>query len=248
MKRSLSRQLNLGFGFTLLLLLLNAVISYRNILKLIQNERSVSQSHQVIAELETTLSTLKDAETGQRGYLLTGQERYLEPYNSAIDQINQHVQSLKQSTNLDSQQLQTLDRAIDAKLKELDQTIQVRRTQRLNAALQIVQSDRSKQIMDNIRRQISAIEAQEYQQLQQRTAESQQSLNATLLTFTLVTGTSFVLLGLVAVGFKRYEIEQDQAEMSLKEREERLRLFVKYTPVGVAMFAQLLDAIGSASN
>mgnify|MGYP001770975900 CR=1 FL=1 len=45
MKRSLSRQLNLGFGFTLLLLLLNAVISYRNILKLIQNERSVSQSH-----------------------------------------------------------------------------------------------------------------------------------------------------------------------------------------------------------
>lgn len=236
MKRSLSRQLNFGFSLTLLLLLLNAVISYRNILKLSENERSVSQSHQTIADLEATLSTLKDAETGQRGYLLTGQERYLEPYQSAIASINQRIQRLKQFETIAPQQLQTLEQSIANKLAELDQTIQVRRTQGSERALQIVRLDRGKQIMDEIRQQISAIEAQKNQQLQQRTLESQRSLNATLVTFTLVTGTSLVLLGLIASGFKRYEIEQDQSEQTLREREERLQLFVKYAPVSLAMF------------
>ncbi|BAU14681.1 multi-sensor signal transduction histidine kinase [Leptolyngbya sp. NIES-3755] len=236
MKRSLSRQLNFGFAATLILLLLNAVISYRNILRLAENEQSINQSYQTIANLETTLSTLKDAETGQRGYLLTGQDRYLEPYNRAIASINQRVQTLKQSEAIEPQQLQRLEQLITDKFAELDQTIQVRRTEGSNAALQIVRLDRGKQIMDEIRQQISAIEAQKSQQLQQRTRESQRNLNTTLLTFTLVTGTSFALLGLISSGFKRYEIEQNRSERALKEREERLQLFVKYAPVSVAMF------------
>lgn len=236
MKRSLSRQLNLGFGLTLLLLLLNAIISYRNIVRLSENEQSVSQSNQAIANLEATLSTLKDAETGQRGYLLTGQERYLEPYKSAIASINQRVQILEQSGTVDSSRLQKLEQSIKAKLAELDQTIQIRRTQGLEPALKMMQLDRGKQIMDDIRQQISAIETEKYQQLQQRRIESQRSLNTTLLTFTLVTGTSLVLLALIGSAFKRYEIEQNRAKRTLGEREERLQLFVKYAPVSVAMF------------
>ncbi len=78
------------------LLIFNAATSYRNTIKLIENEHWVSHTHQVLTELEATLSTLKDAETGQRGYLLTGEERYLEPYNSAIARINQQVAGLQQ--------------------------------------------------------------------------------------------------------------------------------------------------------
>ncbi|MEG4086008.1 CHASE3 domain-containing protein [Microcoleus sp. POL10_C6] len=54
------------------LLILNAATFYRNTLKLVENERWVSHTHKVLTELETTLSTLKNAETGQRGYLVTG--------------------------------------------------------------------------------------------------------------------------------------------------------------------------------
>ncbi|MGG6267626.1 sensor histidine kinase [Leptolyngbya sp. AN03gr2] len=236
MKRSLSRQLNFGFAATLVLLLLNAVISYRNILRLAENEQSINQSHQTIANLEATLSTLKDAETGQRGYLLTGQDRYLEPYNRAIASINQRVQTLKQSEAIAPQQLQKLEQLITEKFAELDQTIQVRRTEGSNAALQIVRLDRGEQIMDEIRQQVGAIASQKNQQLQRRTLESQRNLNATLLTFALATGTSFALLGLIASGFKRYEVEQNQSGRALKEREERLQLFVRYAPVSVAMF------------
>ncbi|MEG4028049.1 MULTISPECIES: CHASE3 domain-containing protein [unclassified Microcoleus] len=52
------------------LLILNAATLYRNTLKLVENERWVSHTHKVLTELETTLSTLKDAKTGQQGYLV----------------------------------------------------------------------------------------------------------------------------------------------------------------------------------
>lgn len=234
MKRSLVRRLNIGFGLTLLLLLLNAVISYRNILKLLENERSVSQTNQTIATLESTLSTLKDAETGQRGYLLTGEERYLKPYNNAIAQINQRLQALKQPAILSSQQFQFLDHSVKAKFAELDQTIQLRRTQGFDAALRVVRAGYGKQIMDDIRQQISAIEAQKYQTLQQRKIESERTFNATLFTFTLVTGTSLLLLWLIATGFKRYHTEQDQAEHKLRESEQQFRATFNQAAVGIA--------------
>lgn len=238
MTRSFVRQINVGLGVALSMLLLNAVISYRNILKLIGDERLVSQSYQAIAELEASLSLLKDAETGQRGYLLTGKERYLEPYKNSVARINQQIQTLRQLQVSPNQQkqIQALERLIGQKLAELDQTIQVRRTRGLNPALQIVQSDRGKQIMDNIRRQIAAIEQQEKQQLSQRLEDTQRKFSSTLFTFTLVTATSLVLLGLVALTLWQNEVQRRQAEQTLKEREERLQLFVEYAPVCLAMF------------
>jgi PAS domain S-box-containing protein len=242
MKQSLVRQINAGFGITLVLVLINGLISYRNIFKLVENERIVRQSHQVIAVLEDTLSTLKDAETGQRGYLLTGQDQYLEPYNSAIAQIAEQVQTLKrvETDSTQQQQIGVLEQAITAKLTELNQTIQIRRTGKIDEALRVVQSNRGKQIMDNIRAQIAGLERHETEQLQQRTVESQQRLNSTLFTFMLVTGTSLILLALLTEMFRRNEAQRQQAERNLREREDRLQTFVKSAPASVAMFDETM--------
>ncbi|MEP0919956.1 PAS domain S-box protein [Leptolyngbya sp. DQ-M1] len=242
MKQSLVRQINAGFSITLVLVLINGVISYRNIFRLVDNERLVRQSHQVIAVLEDTLSTLKDAETGQRGYLLTGQDQYLEPYNSAITRVSEQVQTLKQlkTRTTQPQQIEVLEQAITAKLTELNQTIQLRRTGKFDEALRIVRSDRGKRIMDNIRTQIAVLERQETDQLQQRTAESQQHLSSALFTFTLITGTSLILLALLAELVRRNEAQRQQAERSLREREERLQTFVKYAPASIAMFNETM--------
>jgi PAS domain S-box-containing protein len=238
MKPSLVRQINFGLGVTLLVLSLNSVISYRNILGLIENEKSVSRSHQTIAELEATLSILKDAETGQQGYLLTGKDHYLKPYQSAIAQINQQFQTLQRipEGSIEQQQIRTLEQTILTKLAELEQTIQIRRTKGFDAALEIVRSDRGKQIMDEIRQQIRTLKTQERQKLQQQAKESEQSFNSTLVTFTVVMGASLLLLGGTTQLFRRNEKQRRQAEFDLRERESRLQLFVKYAPVSVAMF------------
>lgn len=90
--------MTLALGATLALLTANAIISYRNILQLADDQRRVSHTHQVLTELEVTLSMLKDAESGQRGYLLTGNDRYLQPYQKAIDDINSRLDKLRQLT------------------------------------------------------------------------------------------------------------------------------------------------------
>ena len=68
-----------GFGFALLLLAIIGGVSYRSLVLVTETAASVAHSHQVLENLEGLISLLKDAETGQRGFLLTRQERYLEP-------------------------------------------------------------------------------------------------------------------------------------------------------------------------
>jgi CHASE3 domain sensor protein len=73
-KWSTEKKILLGGGITLAVLLINALVSYRATNRLINNEGMVTHTRQVLVELEATLSTLKDAETGQRGFIITGQE------------------------------------------------------------------------------------------------------------------------------------------------------------------------------
>ena len=75
-----------GFGVLLLLLLVNAPLSFGNIRREVGNNEQVTHSHEVLAELQAVLSTMQDAETGQRAYVITGQENYartLQPRSDA---------------------------------------------------------------------------------------------------------------------------------------------------------------------
>ncbi len=255
MNKSLTRQITAGIGMALALLILNAATSYRNTLKLMENEGWVSHTHRVLTELEATLSTLKDAETGQRGYLLTGEERYLEPYHSTIARINKQVDGLQQLTadnNRQQQRIRDLKIAIDSKLAELQETIILRRENNLEAAMQIVKTGRGKQIMGNIRQQIAAMTAEETQLLQQRARESQASANLTILTFTVAASVDVLLMVLVYYLVQRDRTWRDNAEIkqnqlleqleedrnSLQLTEERFRRAILDAPLPIMLHAE----------
>lgn len=221
MKILLAQQVKLGLMLALVLLFINSLVSYRNIRRLIENERWVTHSHQVLTELEETLSTLKDAETGQRGYLLTGNETYLQPYKSAIAHILTSINSLRKLTADNSnyeQPIYILQEATTAKLAELKQTIQLRQEQGFDAAVEVVRTNRGKQFMDNIRQQIVDIKASENILLQQRTKDSQASIQQTLLTFSLATAVNLALLGLVYYLFRRNQLQTEQQTATLEKR------------------------------
>ena len=255
MKQSLTPQITAGIGMVVALLIFNAATSYRNTLKLVENEHWVSHTHQVLTELEATLSTLKDAETGQRGYLLTGEERYLEPYYRAIARINQQVVGLQQLTadnKRQQQRLRDLKIVIDSKLAELEGTINLRRKQNLAAAVQQVKTDRGKQIMGDIRQQIATMTAEETQLLQQRARESKRSANLTILTFTVAALVNFLLMVLVYYLVKRDRTLRDNAEIkqnqlleqlehdrhSLQLSEERFRRAIVNAPLPIMLHAE----------
>ena len=108
--------------------------------------------------------SIKDAETGQRGFLLTGEEKYLEPYQAAIRLVPAHATRLRELTadNAAQQgQLVRLDGLIGAKLSELATTIQIRREAGLEAASRIVRSDVGIRVMGDIRALLAAMREEE---------------------------------------------------------------------------------------
>jgi PAS domain S-box-containing protein len=112
-------------------------------------------SHQILIErLQGTLSTLKDAETGQRGFVLTGNEAYLEPYNLALTEIQNDLDQLTadtQSGELPRDDVDRLKALTQWKLSELRRTIELRRSVGMTSALAEVDTDRGKHTMDEIR-------------------------------------------------------------------------------------------------
>ncbi|GAA3975852.1 PAS domain S-box protein [Mucilaginibacter dorajii] len=85
MKLNFNRNLQLGYGFSILILLTVGIISYNTLNNLLDSNKAVAHSNLVIQKLESAMSVMKDAETGQRGYILTGKAVFLIPYHGAYE-------------------------------------------------------------------------------------------------------------------------------------------------------------------
>ena len=94
----LLRNLQIGFGLSLQILIITSVASYSSISNLLDGSRWVDHTDSVIIKLDNTLSALRDAEAGPRGFLLTGDTTYLQSYNTVTDRINMLLDSIQQMT------------------------------------------------------------------------------------------------------------------------------------------------------
>ena len=97
--------------------------------RLLEANRWVTHTHEVIEGLEHVLSVLKDAETSQRGFVLTGEERYLAPYHAAAGEVHHDIDALPTLTRDNPAQqegLRQVQTLADAKLAALQETIQLR--------------------------------------------------------------------------------------------------------------------------
>lgn len=187
---SIDKKINVGFGVALAFLVIIGLASYRSITRLVDTVHLELHTHEVLAELDDIFFQLQNAETGQRGYLLTGEERYLDPYHTAIQKIDQEVRALRQLTvEIPSyrQRLDTLEALIAEKFAELKETIDLRKTQGFAAALGVVQTDQGRQIMDTIRQLINEMEKEGHELLKQRGEEADVNARVTILIY----GTNF---------------------------------------------------------
>ena len=209
-----------GFGLASAILVLIGVISYQNTRILIDNNNQVQKTQEKINKLEELLSEMKDAETGQRGYILTGQESYLEPYQAVVGNIEQKIVELRDLiTDQSNQQKQfaTLEPLIAAKLAILKQTIDLRQNQGFDAALQLIQTNQGKHLMDDIRKIVHEIENQDKRLLQQQSQAAKASANTTLLTLAIAISLSFLILAIVYYLISREGKERKLTEETLNQ-------------------------------
>ncbi|MBF0187446.1 MAG: EAL domain-containing protein [Magnetococcales bacterium] len=183
----------------------------------------VTHTHEVKITLGTILSTLQDTETGQRGYLLTGEDHYLEPYNWGLGKLPVIFNRLKSLTLDNPTQQNTLKEIsplIDAKLSELDETIQLRKAGNLEAALTVVSTDAGKEFMDKLRVLIQLMISEEARLLEERKSKLQFS---EMLTLVISAGSLAMIL--LVVAFVSYRVRillnaRNLAEIKIKTATE----------------------------
>jgi CHASE3 domain sensor protein len=149
-KRS-KRNLLIGFGFSLVILIASSVLSYLSIKQLIKSQQSVEHTIEVKENLESLMSRMKDAETGQRGYLLTSDESFLEPFEGSrnhVADIFVDVQALTGNDELQQRELPKMQQLINNKFVIMNQTIADKRRSIPPSAGILL---RGKAIMDSLR-------------------------------------------------------------------------------------------------
>jgi PAS domain S-box-containing protein len=197
MNRPFSKWLVIGLGLIVVLLLVNAGIAYRNTRQLHTDAYWVAHTHEVLESLDDLLSTVKDAETGQRGFLITGKENYLKPYEDALAATDRNVERVKGLTEDNDRQqarIPRLQELIRAKLDELSRTIALRKGPGFEAAQKVVLTDFGKNRMDEIRGIMA-----EVQQDEQTLLRDRQEANDRAYRSAIASGALAVLMGLVAV-------------------------------------------------
>ena len=159
----------------------------------------VHHTHEVIYYSELFLSSLKDTETGQRGFLLTNDAAYLQPYHAGLIDTKTYFDKLKTLTVDNPQQQERLGRILemmDKKLIELAQTIEsLQRHGDNNAALLIVKENKGKQYMDDIRNLLDEFNNEENLLLEMRNGDFKAS-HAKINTLILVELLFFIFLSI----------------------------------------------------
>ena len=186
-----------AFLLAIAAVLLIAFLSYRSLQSRASTSERVAHTMSVMEQLQSLLSGLKDAETGQRGYLLTGSETYLEPYNLAKAAVPGLFRRLRELSAANAAQLERLDSvehlAAD-KFDELGETVALRRGGNAEAALSVVKTNRGRATMDRIRDLVGQMMNDEQARLAVRQREWQEAIT---LSARIQGGGSLVLLLLI---------------------------------------------------
>lgn len=180
---TVGKRLVAGFGLSAITLVTIATIAYFNASATIENEKWVDHTYLVRSKLASLQSDFIDGETGVRGFVLTGNESYLEPYKDSLGTISATLNDLRRLTadNQNQQQrLTALAPSVEKKLSQFQARIDARRNGGFEAALKLVQTGESKETMDRIRAALADMDKEEARLLEKRSQEARASASLTM--------------------------------------------------------------------
>jgi PAS domain S-box-containing protein len=230
----------IGLGLIALLLVVNALVSEWNIRRLVKNENRVVHSQEVLTRLEEVLSTVTEAETAERGFLITDDEEFQKSYELANVEISEILERLTTLTIDDARQqklIAGLRGKVAARLEELNHAIAARRAGGFNAARQSVSTNHGRQLMNEMRSLVGDMKQQEQESLAVAAAESHQSVFVTSATELIGAALGN---GMVCLAFYLFRLELTQ-RARVAEVTRRLAAIVESSED--AIFSKTLNGI-----
>jgi PAS domain S-box-containing protein len=227
-----------SFGVALALLGAIGVTAYIQVLRLRDNDALVAHTHEVISSLRRVQLLVTDAETGQRGYVITADKMFLEPYNSAKTGLNGELATLGRLTADNPVQQACrgeLQHLVAMRLEQLRQVLELRESKGITAAGQEILTRQGMNTGNSIRKTVGLMEGREEQLLSQR---EQRALRASLYSRSIIVLGS--LMAFTFVGVALFLISQDiagsrRATAALAEAKEHLEIRVKDRTVDLEM-------------
>ena len=246
---TVGRLLITGFCLAVSALLIVGTLAFLQIDALVDDQGAATEAGQMQFDIDAVLSAIQDAETGQRGYLITGDDTYLVPYNQALLTIPHAVAALSTQTKDSGRQqalLQQLQLPLQRKLTELDETIELRRTAGFAAAQAVVLSNQGAQEMTTIRSVIQQLQIEQKRLLQARQTASSEHAE---LTQRLIIGGSLLaalLVGVTGLWVSRSILVPVQRITAAADRIRAGDLSASAPAVGPTEVARMAGAVNAA--
>ncbi|HJV59099.1 MAG TPA: CHASE3 domain-containing protein, partial [Methylomirabilota bacterium] len=188
---------------------------------LVEQYEAVRRASEIEAELDSLRSVVTDAEAGQRGFLLTGDERYLAPsLTASIDSAESHLTTLRglSADRPDIQrQLAAVGAPIRDKMEEVRETIRLRRENRPDAALRLALTDRGRRATEQIQSVLGAMRNEQHERLVRATAQAERARHV-LLTLVVLAAAALLVLGFLLAESRRRAGELRLTRATLREQ------------------------------
>jgi methyl-accepting chemotaxis protein len=178
----IGQRLAAGFAVALVLLAVIGWLAYTKVGEINANEKMVVHTYQVLEGVATVSSTLTNAETGQRGYVITGRDDYLAPYTDAKNQISGDIDviaGLTRDNKAQQDRIARLRTLVNGKFTEMQDTIDLRRSSGFAPAQAVVLQNKGKAVMDQIRQVLAAMDDNERSLLGTRAQASESATSST---------------------------------------------------------------------
>ena len=209
-----------GLGLIVLILVGNMLVSEWNTRRLLENEHRVVHTQKVLTTIEEVLARVTEAETGERGFLITDNGDYLHSYQRAVDRAYETIDRLTELSADDPLQqgrISALQERIDARVEELRQAISAKQAGGFDAARQSVSTNHGRRLMNEMRKLVSEMQERERAKLDTRAAESQHSARMTTVTDLIGSVLGIAMVCLAFNLFRRDLANRQRAEEALRK-------------------------------
>src|SRR5262252_4078036 len=229
---SFEQKIRLGFSLALVSLFILGGIAYWAAARSIAAFRGVDQTHLLLDELDNASIGLLNAETAARGYVFTGDDLQLKPYQSGLETLERARRQLRRLTR-DNRGIQTrldaFEPLLNSKIASLSALIQERRDHSFEAAAKLLASPEGDALMDQVRSRLAEMEVMVRHQLDARSAKAQAEARHTIGLIMLSSVLAFVLVGTASVLLRRdfrkrlhAEAERDRLFQAQKQVETQI--------------------------
>ena len=207
---------------------------------------AMNEGQQTRNAVNRLLQSMLDAETGQRGYLLTGNETYLEPYDKAVVTVQANLDELRNrylKSPDDLQQFANLSREVSRKLAEMELSLRLRRQGNEDAWKLILHTDVGKEHMQSIRKQAHALIERSSRKIQEHQSQIVQSLMLSRIGIATVTAIGLLAFYMYLRQARTLQQMNQREQEVLEHERERLEGLVRERTASLSELASHLQQV-----